>query len=170
MRKRSLAAQQRRKERGIARGILLESEKEKELKEALISAQREVAVERAAAQRSEQQRQWAVKAGAADFITRVHMEHELNEMEKKTLFALEAYKRADKQRTELYYQAKSSNALAAKTLMESCGAGNETCKALLKQRKAQVVEQAKALRLTVKPHLTAAVQGHAPLPHLPNGF
>jgi hypothetical protein len=32
---------------------------------------------------------------------------------------------------------------------------------LAKQRKVQVVEQAKALRLTVKPYL-AAIQGHAP--------
>ena len=74
------------------------------------------------------------------------------------------YERADKQRTELYYQAKNSNALAANTLMESLGgAGVETCKALAKQRKVQVVEQAKSLRLTVKPHLTAAIQGHLPI-------
>ena len=33
-----------------------------------------------------------------------------------------------------------------------------------KAERKQLVEQAKALRLTVKPHLTAAVQGHAPLP------
>ena len=47
--------------------------------------------------------------------------------------------------------------------MESLGgAGGERCKALAKQRKVQVVEQAKSLRLTVKPHLTAAIQGHLP--------
>ena len=170
MRKRSAAAQQRRKERGIARGILLESEKEKELKEAVAASQRQVAVERAAAARAEQQRQWAVKAAAADHMTLLYTERELKETEDVALFALGAYQRADKQRTELYYQAKTSNALAAKTLIESLGAGNETVKALAKQRKVQVVEQAKAIRLTVKPHLTAAVQGHTPLPHLPKGL
>mmetsp|Transcript_24182 Transcript_24182/g.48383 ORF Transcript_24182/g.48383 Transcript_24182/m.48383 type:complete len:86 (+) Transcript_24182:412-669(+) len=76
------------------------------------------------------------------------------------------YERADKQRTELYYQAKSSNALAAKTLIDSVsGAYGQACKALIKQRKVQVVAQAKELRLTVKQHLAAAakaVQGHKP--------
>ena len=87
---------------------------------------------------------------------------ELKETEDAALYTLESYERADKQRTELYYQAKSSNSLAAKTLMESLsGAGGEACKALAKQLKVQVVEQAKALRLTVKPHLTAAIQDHA---------
>ena len=70
---------------------------------------------------------------------------------------------AAKQRAELYYQAKSSNALAARALMESLGAGSEPCKAKAKMRKVQVVKQAKALRLIVKPHLTAAIQSHQPL-------
>ena len=107
-----------------------------------------------------------MEAGTADFMAKMHMERELKETEDVALCALEAYEKADKQRTELYYQAKSSNALAAKSLMESLsGSGGEACKALAKQRKVQVVEQAKALRLSVKPHLTAAIQGHAPLPH-----
>ena len=77
-----------------------------------------------------------MEAGSDDFIARMHMESKLNETEDLALFALEAYERADKQRTELYYQAKSSNSLAAKTLMESLnGGGGETCKALAKQRK-----------------------------------
>ena len=101
-------------------------------------------------------------AGSDDFIACVHMESELKETEDLALSTLEAYERADKQRTELYYQAKSSNSLAAKTLMESLdGAGGERSKALSKQREVQVVAQAKELRLTVKPHL-AAVQGHKP--------
>jgi len=138
-------------------------EEVKKLKEALAASQREAAVERAAAQRSEQQRQWAVEAGTDEIIARMHMESERNKTEDLALFALEAYERADKQRTELYYQAKSSNSLAAKTLMESLnGGGSETCKALTNQRKVQVVAQAKELRLTVKPHLTAAIHGHAP--------
>ena len=104
-----------------------------------------------------------MEAGTADFVAKVRMERELKETEGVALYALKAYELADKQRTELYYQAKSSNSLAAKTLMESLsGAGGEACKALAKQLKVQVVEQAKALRLTVKPHLTAAIQGHAP--------
>ena len=168
-RKRSAASREKRKLRGIElqatwnqaakqRG----SEQVNDLKKALETSQHEAAVQHAAAQRAEQQRQWAVKAGTAELV---RMERELQETEGAALCALEAYERADKQRTELYYQAKSSNALAAKTLMDSLsGAGGETCKALAKQRKVQVVEQAKALRIAVKPHLTAAVQGHAPLP------
>jgi hypothetical protein len=94
-------------------------------------------------------------------MANMRMERELKETEDVALCALVAYEHADKQRAELYYQAKSSNALAAKTLMESLGgAGEERCKALAKQRKVHVVEQAKSLRLTVKPHLTAAIQGH----------
>ena len=103
------------------------------------------------------------EAAVADQFALARKECELEKTEDVALFALEAYERADKQRTELYYQAKSSNALAAKTLMESLDdAGGERCKALAKQRKFQVVAQAKELRLTVKPHLTAAVQGHKP--------
>lgn len=163
IRKRSHASQKRRMERAKQLGILPQSAKEKELKEALAASQREVAVERAAAQRSEQQRQWAVEAGASEIIARVHMEQELKETEDLALHALDQYERADKQRTELYYQAESSNALAAKVLMESVsGLASETCKVMAKQRKIQVVEQAKSLRLTVKPHLTAAIQGHTP--------
>ena len=95
-------------------------------------------------------------AGSDDFIACVHMESELKETEDLALSTLEAYERADKQRTELYYQAKSSNSLAAKTLMESLdGAGGERSKALSKQREVQVVAQAKELCLTVKPHLAA---------------
>ena len=105
-----------------------------------------------------------MEAGTADYVAKVRMERELKETEDVALYALKAYEQADKQRTELYYQAKSSNSLAAKTVMESLDACSEPCKALAKQRKVQVVEQAKALRLTVKPHLTAAIQGHAPLP------
>ena len=94
------------------------------------------------------------------------MENELKETEDLALDAIESYERADKQRTELYYQAKRANSLAAKTLMESLDSrGSEPCKALSKKRKVQVVEQAKALRLTVKPHLVAAakaIQGHKP--------
>ena len=56
--------------------------------------------------------------------------------------------------------------MAAKILMDSVsGADGETCEALVKQRKVQVVVQAKELRLTVKPHLAAAakaIQGHKP--------
>jgi hypothetical protein len=131
--------------------------------EQLKAAQHQAAAACAAAQRSEQQRKWAVEAGTADFMAMMRMENELKETEDLALHAIESYERADGQRTELYYQAKSSNSLAAKTLMESLsGTGGETCKALAKQRKVQVVEQAKALRLTVKPHLTAAIQGHAP--------
>ena len=67
----------------------------------------------------------------ADQFALARKECELEKTEDVALFALEAYERADKQRTELYYQAKSSNALAAKTLMESLdGAGGERCKAL----------------------------------------
>ena len=107
-----------------------------------------------------------MEAGTDNFIAHLRMERELKETEDVALFALEAYQRADKQRTELYYQAKTSNTLAAKTLMESLhGGGSETCKALAKQRKVQVAAQAKELRLTAKPHLAAAakaVQGHKP--------
>ena len=107
----------------------------KELEEKLVAAQREAAVARAAAQRSEQQRKWAVDAAVADQFALAGKECELEETEDVALFALEAYERADKQRTELYYQAKSSNALAAKTLMESLdGADGERCKALAKLR------------------------------------
>jgi len=169
-RKRSVAGRDKRWARPQAQRAMecamARDEEVKKLKEALAASQREAAVERAAAQRSEQKRQWAVEAGSDDFIARMHMESKLNETEDLALFALEAYERADKQRTELYYQAKSSNSLAAKTLMESLnGGGGETCKALAKQRKVQVVAQAKELRLTVKPHLAAAakaVQGHKP--------
>ena len=134
--------------------------------EQLKAAQHQAAAACAAAQRSEQQRKWAVEAGTADFMAMMRMENELKETEDLALHAIESYERADKQRTELYYQAKSSNSLAAKTLMESLSCtGGETCKALAKQRKVQVVEQPKSLRLTVKPHLTAAIQGHAPISH-----
>ena len=103
----------------------------------LKAAQCQEAAAQAAAQRSEQQRQWAVEAGV---MANLRMERELEETEDVTLRALVAYKHADKQRNELYYQAKSSNALAAKTLMELLGdAGGEKCKALAKQRKVQVV-------------------------------
>ena len=67
----------------------------------------------------------------------IHMENELKETEDLALHALTEYERADKQRTELYYQAKNSNALAAKTLMESLSGDGERCKALAKQRKVQ---------------------------------
>ena len=56
----------------------------------------------------------------------MRMENELKETEDLALDAIESYERADKQRTELYYQAKHANSLAAKTLMESprwCTAG-----------------------------------------------
>ena len=109
-----------------------------------------------------------MEAAVADQFALARKECELEKTEDVALFALEAYERADKQRTELYYQelrALKSNALAAKTLMESLdGAGGERCKALAKQRKFQVVAQAKELRLTVKPHLTAAV--HKATSHL----
>ena len=162
--KRSRKGRDKHRSRGLDLGYV-KAAPTKELEEQLGAAQCEVALARAAAQHSEQQRKWAVQASSADFISRIHTERELKETEDLALYALEAYERADKQRTELYYQAKSSNALAAKTLMESLsGSGSEACKALAKQRKVQVVEQAKELRLCVKPHLTAAVQGHAPLP------
>jgi hypothetical protein len=161
-RKRSRAKRDKHRARGLELGYV-EAATNKEQKAQLEAAQREAAAAHAAAQRSEQQRKWAVEAGTADLMAKMRMERELKETEDVALFALEAYERADKQRTELYYQAKSSNALAAKTLMESLGgAGGERCKALAKQRKVQVVEQAKSLRLTVKPHLTAAIQGHLP--------
>ena len=168
LKKRSRAGRDKRRARGVELGYV-QAKANEEQEEQLKAVQREAAAARAAAQRSEQQRQWAVKAGTADFMAMVHMERELKETEDAALYALEAYEQADKQRTELYYQAKSSNALAGKTLMESLGgAGGERCKALAKQRKVQVVEQAKSLRLTVKPHLTAAIlvptaiQGHLP--------
>jgi hypothetical protein len=162
IRKRSRAGREKHKSRGLDLGYT-KAAPNKELEEKLGAAQREAAVARAAAQRSEQQRKWAVEAAVADQFALARKECELEKTEDVALFALEAYERADKQRTELYYQAKSSNALAAKTLMESLDdAGGERCKALAKQRKVQVVAQAKELRLTVKPHLTAAVQGHKP--------
>jgi hypothetical protein len=161
-RKRSRAKRDKHRARGLDLGYV-EAATNKEQKAQLEAAQREAAAAHAAAQRSEQQRKWAVEAGTADLMAKMRMERDLKETEDVALCALEAYERADKQRTELYYQAKSSNALAAKTLMESLGgAGGERCKALAKQRKVQVVEQAKSLRLTVKPHLTAAIQGHLP--------
>lgn len=163
LKKRSRAGRDKHRARGVALSYV-QAKANEEQEEQLKAVQREAAAARAAAQRSEQQRQWAVKAGTADFMAMVHMERELKETEDAALYALEAYEQADKQRTELYYQAKSSNSLAAKTVMESLDACSEPCKALAKQRKVQVVEQAKALRLTVKPHLTAAIQGHAPLP------
>ena len=74
-----------------------------------------------------------MEAGTANFMAMMHMDNELKETEDAALYTLESYERADKQRTELYYQAKSSNSLAAKTLMESLsGAGGEACKALAK--------------------------------------
>ena len=164
LKKRSRAGRDKHRARGVALSYV-QAKANEEQEEQLKAVQREAAAARAAAQRSEQQRQWAVKAGTADFMAMVHMERELKETEDAALYALEAYEQADKQRTELYYQAKSSNSLAAKTVMESLDSCSEPCKALAKQRKVQVVEQAKALRLTVKPHLTAAIQGHAPLPH-----
>ena len=164
IKKRSRAGRDKHRSRGLDLGYV-KAAPDKELEEKLGAAQREAAVARAAAQRSEQQRKWAVEHAVADKFALARKERELKETEDVALFALEAYERADKQRTELYYQAKSSNALAAKTLTDSLsGAGGETCKVWAKQRKVQVVEQAKALRFTVKPHLTAAVQGHAPLP------
>ena len=66
--KRSPAAQKRCMECAKQLGILAQSSREKEIKEALTASQREVAVECAAAQRSEQQRQWAVEAGTSDCI------------------------------------------------------------------------------------------------------
>mmetsp|Transcript_81336 Transcript_81336/g.161750 ORF Transcript_81336/g.161750 Transcript_81336/m.161750 type:complete len:177 (-) Transcript_81336:104-634(-) len=162
IRKRSRAQRDKHRARGLALGYV-EAATNKEQTAQLEAAQREAAAAHTAAQRSEQQRKWAVEAGTADFVAKVRMERELKETEGVALYALKAYELADKQRTELYYQAKSSNALAGKTLMESLGgAGGERCKALAKQRKVQVVEQAKSLRLTVKPHLTAAIQGHLP--------
>ena len=163
--KRSRKGRDKHRSRGLDLGYI-KAAPNKELEEQLGAAQREAALARAAAQRSEQQQKWAVEARGDNFISRIYMERELKETEDLALYALEEpYERADKQRTELYYQAKSSNALAAKILMESLsGFGGEACKALAKERKVQVVEQAKALRLSVKPHLTAAVQGHAPLP------
>ena len=165
LKKRSRAGRDKHRSRGVDLGYV-KAALNKELQDQLIkAAQHQAAAACAAAQRSEQQRKWAVEAGTAAFMAMVRMENELKETEDLALHAIESYERADKQRTELYYQAKSSNSLAAKTLMESLsGTGGETCKALAKQRKVQVVEQAKALRLTVKPHLTAAIQGHAPLP------
>ena len=136
-----------------------------QLKAALEASQRKAADNRAAALRSEQQRHWAVEASAEDFMACVHMQSDLQEAEGLALDYMSKYECADKQRTELYmyYQAKSSVQLAAKTLMDSVsGADGAACKALVKQRKVQVVAQAKELRLTVKPHLTAAIQGHAP--------
>ena len=54
-----------------------------------------------------------------DFMACVHMQSDLKEAEDLALDYMSKYERADQQRTELYYQAKSSNALAAKTLMDS---------------------------------------------------
>ena len=158
IKKRSRDGRDKRRARGLAMGYV-----DTKVNEELKAAEREAAAARAAAQFSEQRRQWAVEAGAANFMAKIYMKRELEETEDVALSAIKAYKQADKQRTELYYQAKSSNALAANTLMESLGgAGGGRCKALAKQRKVQVVEQAKSLRLTVKPHLTSAIQGHAP--------
>ena len=160
--KRSAAKQEKRK----ARYIPPHSNEVQQLKAALEASQCEAAAQRAAAQRSEQQRHWAVEASTEHFMACVHMQSDLKEAEDLALDYMSKYERADQQRTELYYQAKSSNALAAKTLMDSLrGADSEACKAFVKQRKVQVVAQAKELRLTVKPHLAAAakaVQGHKP--------
>ena len=89
------------------------------------------------------------------------MQTDLKEAEDLALDYMSKYEHADQQRTELYYQAKRSNALAAKTLMDSLSGADS-------ERKVQVVAQAKELRLTVKPHLAAApkaVQGHKPFAH-----
>ena len=42
-------------------------------------------------------------------MANMRMERELKETEDVALYALKAYEQADKQRTELYYQAKNSN-------------------------------------------------------------
>ena len=164
-RKRSVAGQEKRNLRK-ARYVPPHSNEVQQLKAALQASQREAADQRAAAQRSEQQRRWAVEASTENCMACVHMQSDLKEAEDLALDYMSKYERADQQRTELYYQAKSSNALAAKTLMDSLSGGDgEGCKALVKQRKVRVVAQAKELRLTVKPHLAAAakaVQGHKP--------
>jgi hypothetical protein len=161
-RKRSAAGREKRK----ARYVPPRSNDVQQLKAALEASQRKAADNRAAALRSEQQRHWAVEASAEDFMACVHMQSDLQEAEGLALDYMSKYECADKQRTELYYQAKSSVQLAAKTLMDSVsGADGAACKALVKQRKVQVVAQAKELRLTAKPHLAAAakaVQGHKP--------
>jgi hypothetical protein len=162
--KRSKAGRDKHRARGMSLGYV-KAAADKQQEEQLKAARHEAAAAHAAAQYSEQQRKWAVEAGTADYMATMRMENELKETEDLALHAIESYERADKQRTELYYQAKSANSLAAKTLMESLDSGREPCKALAKKRKVQVVEQAKALRLTVKPHLVAAakaIQGHKP--------
>jgi len=177
---RSAAGIAKHKQRGVSRGFVLdvadkcEGEHRSNMVEELTAAltasqhnlaasQREVAVQRAAAQRSEQQRHWAVEAGAEDFVARVHMASDLKETEDQALLYMSKYQQADEQRIELYYRAKSSLTLAG-TLM-ACSESDAAGKAKYERAKVAVVEQGKALQLAAKPHLAAAakaVQGHKP--------
>ena len=97
--KRSRKGRDKHRSRGLDLGYV-KAAPNKELEEQLGAAQREAALSRAAAQHSEQQRKWAVEASSADFISRIHTERELKETEDIALYALEAYERADKQRTD----------------------------------------------------------------------
>jgi hypothetical protein len=102
--------------------------------EQLKAAQHQAAAACAAAQRSEQQRKWAVEAGTADFMAMMRMENELKETEDLALHAIESYERADGQRTELYYQAKSapgSRCLRCRTALRAAaevGGGGWYCR------------------------------------------
>ena len=123
-RKRSRAKRDNHQTRGVAMGYVGNEKRDEELKAAL----NETAVARAAAKHSEEQRECMSNSRAECVMAMVRMEGHLKETEDLALNALEKYELAAKQRAELYYQAKSSNALAARALMESLGAGSEPCK------------------------------------------
>ena len=80
LKKRSRAGRDKHRARGVALSYV-QAKANEEQEEQSTAVQREAAAARAAAQHSEQQRQWAVKAGTADFMAMVRMERELKETE-----------------------------------------------------------------------------------------
>jgi len=163
-RKRSLTKQEERRQRAQLLGVVRTPPAvERRLTEALEAAGRETSAARAAAARSEEARRRAVEAGADDLHRLWQARQELMATETVAITALNGLERAMEQRTEMYYQAKHSNSLAAMTIEQALSGGQSQDNSRMEQRKVEVVEQAASLRRATLKHVAAA-QGHRPIP------
>ena len=109
-----------------------------------------------------------MEASTDAFVQQMAAQRDCKAAESVAVRACDGLMRAIDQRDPLYYQALHSNSLAAHTL-EACNAMRLApgSKALLKQRKAAVADQATSLRLAVKPHIAASLgRCYIPRPNL----
>ena len=158
----------KRLSRGFDRGYLSPGPYVHALRGELAAAKAAAAASDAAAARAKDKRRWATEASSDAFVRQMEAQRDCKAAESVALRACDGLVRAIDQRDQLYYQALHSNSLAAHTL-EACAAMRLApgSKAVLKQRKAAVAEQAASLRLAVKPHVAASLGcSHIPRPNL----